>query len=228
MDKKHRINEAFIYLKSRGIVHTQKDIALAMGASASNVSSALKGVDNVLTDSFLSRFNKAFNSTFSEHWLLTGEGEMLSTPSSSTSKADALESSPDFSPQNLVPLVPIAAQGGSLSEFADSAMAYDCEKVISPIKDVDMAICVSGDSMAPEYPPGCQILVKKINERAFIDWGRVYVLDTVNGAVIKKVLPADSPDTVLCVSINPDYPPFEVRMEHINGFYRVMMMMSLK
>lgn len=164
----------------------------------------------------------------SPSWLMSGEGEMLSTPLSSTSKADALESSPDFSPQNLVPLVPIAAQGGSLSEFADSSMAYDCEKVISPIKDVDMAICVSGDSMAPEYPPGCQILVKKINERAFIDWGRVYVLDTVNGAVIKKVLPADSPDTVLCVSINPDYPPFEVHMEHINGFYRVMMMMSLK
>lgn len=162
-------------------------------------------------------------------WLLSGTGDMLVDNSNNSNNSTAdLPGTSDHSCQNLVPLVPIAAQGGSLSEFADSAMAYDCEKVISPIKDVDMAICVSGDSMAPEYPPGCQILVKKINERAFIDWGRVYVLDTVNGAVIKKVLPADSPDTVLCVSINPDYPPFEVRMEHINGFYRVMMMMSLK
>lgn len=156
-------------------------------------------------------------------WLLTGEGDMLIQ---GNEKAE--EQPVDASPQNQVPLIPIAAQGGSLGEFASRAHEYDCEKVISPIKDVDMAICVSGDSMAPEYPSGCQILVKKINERAFIDWGRVYVLDTVNGAVVKKVLPSDSPDKVLCVSINPDYPPFEVRFEHINAFYRVMMMMSLK
>lgn len=156
-------------------------------------------------------------------WLLTGEGDMLIQDSE---KAE--EPSVDSSPQCQVPLIPIAAQGGSLGEFASRLHEYDCEKVISPIKGVDMAICVSGDSMAPEYPSGCQILVKKINERAFIDWGRVYVLDTVNGAVIKKVLPSDSPDKVLCVSINPDYPPFEVSFEHIHAFYRVMMMMSLK
>lgn len=156
-------------------------------------------------------------------WLLTGEGDMLIQDN-----AKAEEPSVDSSPQCQVPLIPIAAQGGSLGEFASRLHEYDCEKVISPIKGVDMAICVSGDSMAPEYPSGCQILVKKINERAFIDWGRVYVLDTVNGAVIKKVLPSDSPDKVLCVSINPDYPPFEVSFEHIHAFYRVMMMMSLK
>lgn len=159
----------------------------------------------------------------SPSWLMSGEGDMLIQDSE---KAE--EPSVDSSPQCQVPLIPIAAQGGSLGEFASRLHEYDCEKVISPIKGVDMAICVSGDSMAPEYPSGCQILVKKINERAFIDWGRVYVLDTVNGAVIKKVLPSDSPDKVLCVSINPDYPPFEVSFEHIHAFYRVMMMMSLK
>ena len=219
-----RVDRFDEYMKTKGLNDNQvtKQIGLSIGTLGK---SRKEGRD--LSDKVIEKILN-FYIDLNKVWLLTGEGEMLSTPSSSTSKADALESSPDFSPQNLVPLVPIAAQGGSLSEFADSAMAYDCEKVISPIKDVDMAICVSGDSMAPEYPPGCQILVKKINERAFIDWGRVYVLDTVNGAVIKKVLPADSPDTVLCVSINPDYPPFEVRMEHINGFYRVMMMMSLK
>lgn len=159
----------------------------------------------------------------SKSWLLADEGDMLIQDN-----AKAEEPSVDSSPQCQVPLIPIAAQGGSLGEFASRLHEYDCEKVISPIKGVDMAICVSGDSMAPEYPSGCQILVKKINERAFIDWGRVYVLDTVNGAVIKKVLPSDSPDKVLCVSINPDYPPFEVSFEHIHAFYRVMMMMSLK
>ena len=82
--------------------------------------------------------------------------------------------------------------------------------------------------MAPEYPAGSQIFIKKINERAFIDWGKVYVLDTCNGSVIKRVFPADDPGKVKCVSINPDYPPFEVAYEDIYGMYRVLLCMSIK
>lgn len=128
----------------------------------------------------------------------------------------------------LVPLIPISAQGGTLNDFTMSVMECDCEKVISPIKDVDYAMTVSGDSMSPEYPSGCQILIKKINERAFIDWGKVFVLDTVNGTIIKKLMPTSDPDKVLCVSINPNYPSFEVCLEHVFGVYRVLMCMSLK
>jgi len=87
---------------------------------------------------------------------------------------------------------------------------------------------VSGDSMAPEYPSGAQILIKRINESAFIDWGRVYVLDTCNGVVIKRVFPTDDPNILECRSINPEYPPFKVATEDIYGVYRVLMCMSLK
>lgn len=128
----------------------------------------------------------------------------------------------------IVPLIPISAQGGTLNDFTMSVMECDCEKVISPIKGVDYAMTVSGDSMSPEYPSGCQILIKKINERAFIDWGKVFVLDTVNGTIIKKLMPTNDPDKVLCVSINPNYPSFEVCLEHVTGVYRVLMCMSLK
>lgn len=78
MEKKERINYAFSYLKDNGLVHTQKDLAERMGSTAPNVSSALKGVDNVLTDNFLLRFNNAFGGIFNDNWLLTGEGSMLS------------------------------------------------------------------------------------------------------------------------------------------------------
>ena len=128
----------------------------------------------------------------------------------------------------IVPLIPISAQGGTLNDFTMSVMECDCEKVISPIKGVDYAMTVSGDSMSPEYPSGCQILIKKINERAFIDWGKVFVLDTVNGTIIKKLMPTSDPEKVLCESINPNYPSFEVSLEHVFGVYRVLMCMSLK
>lgn len=127
-----------------------------------------------------------------------------------------------------VPLVPISAQGGSFNDFVVSVRESECERIISPIKGADWAMSVAGDSMAPEYPSGSQILIKKINERAFIDWGKVYVLDTCNGSVIKKLFPSDEPDKVVCKSINPEYPPFEVSMQDVYGVYRVLMCMSLK
>lgn len=77
MGKKERIQEAFIYLKSKGLAHTQKDVADKIGSSAPNVSNAFKGVEKFLTTNFLIRFNGAYNNIFSENWLLNGEGEML-------------------------------------------------------------------------------------------------------------------------------------------------------
>ena len=153
-------------------------------------------------------------------WLLTGEGEML--------KSDVTLKEKDHQDIRMIPLLPISAQGGSLNDFVVSIKDSDCEQIVSPIKGADYAISVSGDSMAPEYPSGSQILIKRINERAFIDWGRVYVLDTCNGTVIKKLFPSEKPDTVICRSINPEYPEFEVATQDIFGVYRVLMCMSMK
>ncbi len=155
-------------------------------------------------------------------WLITGEGEMLKADSSPVTITENHE---------YVLLLPISAQGGSLNDFVVSVKDSDCERIVSPIKGADFAINVSGESMYPEYPSGSQILIKKINARAFIDWGKTYVLDTCNGTVIKRIFPSDSgdPNVVKCVSINPDYPPFEVNLtDDTYGIYRVMMLMAVK
>lgn len=129
-----------------------------------------------------------------------------------------------------VPLLPISAQGGSLNDFMVSVKDSECERVVSPVKGADFAITVAGDSMSPEYPSGSQIFIKKINENAFIDWGKVYVLDTCNGTVIKRIFPAEdnNPRKIKCVSINPEYPPFEVSLDNVFGIYRVLLCMSVK
>lgn len=77
MDKKERLNEAIAYLKYKGVVKTQEDIASKVGCSRSNVSSALAGKESVLTDNFISRFCAAFN-VISYTWLLLGHGDMIS------------------------------------------------------------------------------------------------------------------------------------------------------
>ena len=134
----------------------------------------------------------------------------------------------EYKSDETIPLLPLSAQAGLLNEFVLSVKNIDCERIISPIKGADFAISISGDSMFPEYPSGAQVLIKKINEKAFIDWGRVFVLDTCNGTIIKKLMPSDDPSKVMCVSINPAYPSYEISLENVYGIYKVMMCMAMK
>ncbi len=148
-----------------------------------------------------------------------GTGEMLKSGNTSEETENNL---------TIVPLLPISAQGGSLNDFIVSVQNAECERITSPIAGVDFAIPIAGDSMSPEYPSGSQVLVKRINERAFIEWGKAYVLDTCNGSVIKILMPGDSERIVKCVSINTDYPSFNVNLDDVYGVYRVLMAMAIK
>lgn len=130
---------------------------------------------------------------------------------------------------SMIPLLPISAQAGTLNEFIVTVKNNECERVISPIMGADYAITVAGDSMSPDFPCGSQVLIKKIDESVFIHWGSVFVLDTRNGVIVKKILPIQGDDdSILCESINPKYPPFKVKTKDIFGFYRVMMCMTIK
>jgi hypothetical protein len=153
-------------------------------------------------------------------WLRMGEGEMLKS-----------REEEDQAHAALIRLLPISAYGGSLNNFVVSVKDSECERIVSPIKDVDFAITVAGDSMAPEFPNGSQILVKKIDEKQFIEWGKAYVLDTSNGTVLKILNKSEKDGYVRCTSLNPDherYAPFDVPMDVIYGVYRVMFIMAIK
>lgn len=122
----------------------------------------------------------------------------------------------------LIPLLPITAVGGTLTGFSEGVIPNDCETIQSPISGADYAIKIEGDSMEPDYPSGCVVFIKKVNEKLFLDWGNVYVLDTYNGVIIKKLMPGKEDRQVQCVSVNPAYPAFPVNIADVYGFYRVM------
>lgn len=131
-----------------------------------------------------------------------------------------------------VKLIPINAHGGSLSDYRDEGCKEeDCEWVTSPVRGAQYAIQVTGDSMSPEYPNGSVVLIKQINEAAFIEWGKVYVLDTDNGIVIKELRPCPADENkVECHSLNPHprFAPYTIERKYIKGWYRVLMQMALK
>ena len=134
---------------------------------------------------------------------------------------------PDAAP-NTVPLLPIFAQAGSLTGWSEGIEEVKCERVISPVQDVDMAVHIYGESMYPDIPNGSVCYVKRV--KSVIEWGRAFILDTVDGPLLKYLTPGSDEAHVRCVSANhdPRYAPFEVAKEDILGIYRVVMCMSMK
>lgn len=167
-----------------------------------------------------------------ETWLLTGEGSMLNDNKQEVNMQKRVVESGIYDLSDYETwLLPQTAHGGSLNSIpSDGIFLQNCEKMISPIKGVDFAITVYGDSMAPEYPSGSRILIKKINPDIFIDWGKVYVLDTSNGVIVKEVHTCVKEGYITCHSINPDpkYADFVVPLSEVYGMYRVLMCLSAK
>lgn len=214
MENLEYIVESFRSLKDKGVVHTQRDFANLLGVNEGNLSRALKGDERYLTDGLITKVKNAMDGkTFvPEQWVRD---------------FPALDSTPAPERDTLL-VIPTEAMAGTLCDFVGSVTSYECERMTSPIKGAEYAIKVCGDSMTPEYPSGCQVLIKKVNEKAFIEWGKVYVLDTENGAVVKRIRKTDREDVVECVSINSDYQPFTIETKYIRGWYRVLMVLSLK
>lgn len=149
-------------------------------------------------------------------WLLYGEGEMILR-----NEINPREFLQDAG--YLVPLLPVNAFAGNISAWSQAVRDVDCEKVVSPVKGVDFAIRISGDSMEPDFKDASLILIKKIDDNAFIPWGHPMVLDTTNGVFFKKVFPSEKGSGYLeAQSINPKYPPLTIPFDSLFGLYRLV------
>lgn len=188
-------------LRVAGKIRNKKEFAELIGVNYTGLTRAMNGDEQYLTDSLLSRVTA----------VMTKEEQPV------------VPVLPDT-----VPLLPTSARGGLIGDFAEAIQEYQCERVISPVKGATLAMTVTGDSMSPEYPSGSTVLMKKIDEDIFVEWGEVYVLDTTNGPVIKKIRKTTDPHVIECVSINPGYQPYTLDCRYINGWYRVLMVMSIK
>lgn len=200
MERIERLKTAFNTLRGAGVVKTQKEFAALLGYNESNISRAMKEDERYLTDILIEKAEYAA-AQYVETEGKESEG---------------------------IPVIPYGARGGTIGDFLDGIHEYDCERITSPIKGADYAMEVTGDSMSPEYPSGSRVLIKKIDETQFIAWNEVYVLDTPNGAVIKRIRRCDDPSLVECVSVNPAYQTYTISRDFVRGWYRVLMVMSLK
>ena len=63
-------------LKENGEIHSQAELAKAIGASEATISKALKGEEKALTDNLFKRISKRF-ARYSLDWMINGIGNMM-------------------------------------------------------------------------------------------------------------------------------------------------------
>lgn len=198
MNAKERIIQ---YLDSKGISISKMESELGWGNGGF---AKTKSISTEKTIEFLLRYTDV-----SPDWLLLGNGEMCRTEEVG-GKAKSL------------PRIPYDAAAGSLTDTVDGVSEYQCEKlpVIAAFPRYDFTIRVTGRSMEPMYFSGDEVACLRVNEYSFLQWGRVHVLDTTQGVVIKRIY--DNGDSIRCVSYNPEYPDFNIPKEDIRSYNLVV------
>ena len=144
-------------------------------------------------------------------WLLTGVKSSSPPPSVVDTRPRIVEQ--------------YAAAGGN--EVLDGVTLAQCEQVpvVAMFPHYTFTMRVTGESMAPYINPGDEVACLKIEESSFIQWGRIYVLSTTQGFIVKKIF--DAGDGIRCVSINESYQDFIIPKSEIYSYNLVIGLVRL-
>lgn len=216
---KEAINARFVdsinKLLSKNMSLTKATIADSLGIKPTKFSEILNFRMNIGTD-LAATLCKNYN--INPSWLLTGEGTMF--------KNENIEiAQPSENLNEGIPLIPISAMAGPFTTD-QQILECDCERYIVPaFKGADYLIGVKGVSMHPRFSPGDIVACKRLAMTdLFFQWNKVYVLDTDQGPLIKRLKPGSDKEHVLVVSDNADYDPFELA---INRIYHVALVIGV-
>lgn len=205
------IHERIKYLVATLAGGKNTTFAQKLGVSEANIRGYMKNV--VPKADVLEKIVTSYD--VNARWLLTGIGEM-------TKENNSIKLSEDGTG---IPLIPVEAMAGCFTG-SQTVLLQECERYVVPaFKNADFLIRVSGDSMVPRYFSGDMVACKMLSlADIFFQWGKVYVLDTDQGALIKKVERGSSSDTITLVSENQAYQPFELLIRQV---YHIAIVMGL-
>lgn len=119
-----------------------------------------------------------------------------------------------------IPLIPSEAMAG-FGQGESQFMDYHTERYVVPEFEelnVDFMIRVKGSSMYPKYSSGDLVACKKIPlTDIFFQWNKVYVLDTVQGPLIKRIHPGSDDRHITLISDNESYQPVALPISEIHA-----------
>lgn len=157
-------------------------------------------------------------------WLVTGRGPML--------RSDLPVAHPATELGAGIPLIPIEAIAGIPAGESIAVRFIDCAHYVIPEfanLNVEYMIRVSGSSMYPKYSNGDILACRRVQDVLFFQWGKIYVIDSSQGALVKRVFQDEDPDRILLVSDNKEhYPPFSIPKSDIRSLSIVLGVIRLE
>lgn len=216
---KDTVKERLIeFLKFKGV--TKSEFGKRIGVSNAYVTSIRKSIQPDKIQAIALNYPDLNTS-----WLLTGEGEML--------KESQRNAAVSKKPTGSLPLIPIEAVAGFPGDDDTGVKLVDCEQYHVPefaAKGAQFLIRVSGSSMYPKYSNGDILACRKIDSVTFFQWGKVYVLDTNQGALVKRLFEdEENQNNVVCHSDNHEnYPNFKIPKSEIRSLSIVLGVIRLE
>jgi len=160
-------------------------------------------------------------------WLLIGEGEMLKSGEIQEKSNDITKNTSD----DELPLIPFEYAAG-YGEDNEGIILSECERYKIPeFKNIgaEFLVRVGGSSMYPKYSSGDILACRKINDILFFQWGKIYVIDSSQGQMVKRICRHDNEDLVWLVSDNKDkYEPFIIPKNDIRSLSIVVGVLRLE
>lgn len=229
-NKSELLEDIYMYLFKERYVDNKKDMALKMGYNYTNLSSAFKGNERYLTDSFFEKINKTFGDLFNSNWIASGEGSMLNTLNSDNAKP--LTEFPFLN----IPFVPIHAQGGYGKGYGDVEY-IDNLPTIPVIVDKNYrgkyrVFEVDGDSMDDgtrnALYDGDKILCREVKPELWSSKLHInkwfFVICMKNDGITVKQITSHEVETgvITCHPLNPLFDDFEVNLNEVAELYNVI------
>ena len=155
----------------------QKGVSAYEFYKESGVTRGILQQNNGISEDNIARF-LAYAPDVNIEWLLTGEGPMLSHPTTPTPPTQpTTPTTPTSHPSTSgIPLIPLDAVAGFPAEGGGGVRREDCERYVIPEcenKGANFLSRVSGDSMVPLYYSGELLGGPRSSDMRFFQWGTI-------------------------------------------------------
>lgn len=199
---------------------SQMDAANRLGVQQAAVSNQLNG--RAFGKNSAAKWNKAFG--FRVNWLLTGEGPMFDTQSS-TAHEYHLEDHPELNHENDIPVVParlFRAPEINIYEYVMNSPSVERLPPVPHFQKHDLFATCPGDAMSPRICRGYLIALRRMPKDSTIINGEIYVVDTISqGMFLRRIV--DNGNGLTFISENQnDFPDFELPYDDVINIFRVV------
>lgn len=203
----------------RELGHTQAEFAEILGIS--NTTADIERGRTKLSGKVVAELLKQFK--INPLWLF-GESQQQYIETSNTSVIPKVVTVDSSDNENMV-LVNAKAAAGYPQNIQDTSWYKQLPAFDLPLPEFRNATYrgfqVEGDSMLPNLKPGEWVLARAIEHIDDVSPNKIYVVVLQDAVLVKKVIKKPNSNNVTLISLNENYPPYEIKPFHVQEIWLV-------